>query len=237
MIIHSFEECEQWVKYKNFYQSLTKSLAFEVRIDNGDKPDLYHQWHLADIGGKSFQHPEGRIVQKINQVAENYPQLKPIIENLHIFMCPKPSADTANACANDQFITYFARATQIPWCMTDYITGHELGHVIEYKLCYHRNNDKFREYLELRNAEKGICRVYDFYDNEKKESIYADKEDFLYLCGTTEQKEKYYGWDNNPQEWFAEDFRYFFGVDQGEPYWGHPIPKPDERIKEFFLSL
>jgi hypothetical protein len=64
------------------------------------------------------------------------------------------------------------------------------------------------------------------------------KEDFLYLHGTAEERTKYHGdWDTSPQEWFAEDFRYLFGVDKGEEYWGLPIPKPDDRIKEFILSL
>jgi hypothetical protein len=140
-------------------------------------------------------------------------------------MCPKPSADTANACACDHYICYFARSTQIPYCMTDYITGHELGHVIQYKLCseHRRENDKFREYLRLRNATK-----FTDEDNSREFSYY----------GGHEEKEKHHGtWDTDPAEWFAEDFRYLFGVDTGEPYWGMPIDPPDEKIKEFMLSL
>jgi hypothetical protein len=75
------------------------------------------------------------------------------------------------------------------------------------------------------------------WDDEKGRGIYEDKEDFLYVSGTQEQKNKYRDWDNDPQEWFAEDFRWFFGIDQGDKYWGMPIPKPDNRIKEFMLSL
>jgi hypothetical protein len=234
MIIHNVEECEKWINSREYYPFLTKVMLFEPKNEKRH----FLTWHVADIIGKSFQHDLDRIELNINTIANNYPQLQKLLETLHIFICPKPSANTSNACANDEFICYFARSTQIPWCMTDYITGHELGHVIEFALCSNRNKkSKFKEYLELRNAEKGMCHVYIDWDEKKEENIYEDREDFLYLYGTQEEKAKYKEWDSNPQEWFAEDFRWFFGTDQGDKFWGHPIPRPDNRIKEFMLSL
>jgi len=204
---------------------------FKPKEDNTS----FLSWHVADIASKCFQHDKDRVIQNINSIEANYPNLKPILENFKILMCPKPSADTANACANDNCVCYFARSTQIPWCMTDYITAHELGHIVQYKLCDKRKGS-FRRYLELRNAEKGICE-FDKWDDGLEKWIDVKEEDFLYIHGTHDQKEKYMVWDMNPTEWFAEDFRWFFGVDKGEKYWGLPIPKPDEKIKEFMLSL
>lgn len=233
MIIHNIEECNQWVHYREWYPLSNKVFLFEPKID--DK--LFTSEHIVDLPRKSFQHDQDRVVNNINIISDNLTTLKKMMNNLHIFFCPKPAVDTANACANGDMICYFSRSTQIPWCMTDYITGHELGHVIQYNRCNHRRGEKFREYLEVRKAEKGICEVYDHYDEEKEENVYRQEEDFLYLYGTPEQQEKYRIWDNNPQEWFAEDFRYLFGVDQGEKYWGLSIDKPDEKVKEFILSL
>lgn len=233
MKLHSMKECEKWLTYRPYSPVFTKIPLFEVKPDELNKH--YLTWHIADIGGKSFQHNEEQIIKNINTIEKNYPQLKSIVDNLDIFMCPKPSADTCNACANGDYICYFARSTQIPTYMTDYITGHELGHCVEYKICSrHRGeNNKFREYLALRNAPKGICKIYD-WDKE----IDMDKEDFLYLEGTQEEKRFYHGeWDTNPAEWFAEDFRFLFGSDQREDYWGLPIERPNNKIREFFMSL
>jgi hypothetical protein len=227
------EACEKWLIHKNPYGTFIKTLFFEPKPED----TTYMNWHVADISGKCFQHDITRITININKIANNFPKLESIIENLNIFMCPKPSADTCNACANDFYICYFARSTQIPWCMTDYITAHELGHVVQYKLCDTRKSNRFSEYLELRNAEKGMC-TFDKWDDEADKWIDDYQgEDFLYLNGTQEQKNQYREWDMNPQEWFAEDFRWFFGVDQGDRFWGMPIPEPDKKIKEFMLSL
>jgi hypothetical protein len=206
---------------------------FEPEINNYKIAQL----DVVDLAGKSFYHNEERTARNINLVAENYPKLKYLLEKLHIFFCPVPATDTANACASDDYICLYARGTQIPWCMTDYIVAHELGHVVQFNLCKTRGN-KFREYLELRKAEKGMCYdIYDYYDDKNKKNIYVDKEDFLYLNGNTEEKNKYKDWDTNPIEWFAEDFRYLFGIDQGDKFWGFNIPEPDEKIKEFILNL
>jgi hypothetical protein len=79
-----------------------------------------------------------------------------------------------------------------------------------------------------------VCVIYIDYDDVKKEDIYEDKEDFLWLNGN--EKEKKTEWDTSPYEWFAEDFRYFFGVDKTK-FWHMPISLPDDKIKEFILSL
>jgi hypothetical protein len=234
MILHSKDECEQWITYRGYHGVLTKSMFFDVRFKDYDH---YILWNVADILGKGFQHNEAKIVKNINQIIENYPPLKTIVENLHIFMCPKPSADTCNACANGEYIVYFARSTQIPNCMTDYITGHELGHSVQCTYCPSIKDDAFMKYLELRKAQKGICSVRTGWD-ENDDGIYEDMETFYYVYGTQEEKRKYHGdWDTSPLEWFAEDFRYLFGVDKGEPYWGLPIDPPDEKIRDFMLSL
>jgi hypothetical protein len=238
MIIHNFEECKKWIVHREYNPFFINMPLFDVKPDETNKN--YIIWHIADISGKSFQHSEERIIRNINIMVNNYPQLKSIVDELDIFMCPKPSATTDNACANGNYICYFARSTQIPTYMTDYITGHELGHCVETKLCSRNSKDRLREYLELRKAPKGMCEVYVRYDNEKEKNIYESKEDFLYLKGTQEEKKQYHGeWDTNPAEWFAEDFRYLFGCEEGyRDYWGHQsIEPPDKKIKEFFMSL
>jgi hypothetical protein len=201
------------------------------------KGHIVGNFNVIDLASKLFYHDEQRIARNINMVADNYPQLKPILNSLHVFFCPVPAADTANACASDDYICFYARGTQIPWCMTDYIVPHELGHVIQFNLCKTRDK-KFKEYLELRKAEKGMCYgIYDHYDEATGKNIYVDREDFLFLHGDYEQKKKYSDWDMSPNEWFAEDFRYLFGIDQGDKFWGLPIPEPDDRVRDFMLSL
>ena len=232
MKFYTTEECQKWIGYDSFYPSSIKMPIFKVVLDK-----VYGlKWHIADLNKKSFQHDVSRVNLDLEKITNNYPKLQSVNDSLNIFMCPMPSADTANACAYTNYICYFARSTQIPWCVTDYITAHELGHVVQYNFC-DTTKDIFKKYLKLRNAERGICHEWIGYDDEKEETIYADIEDFLYLEGTQTQKQKYNDWDNNPQEWFAEDFRWFFGIDQGDKYWGLPITEPDDKIKEFLLSL
>lgn len=230
MKIHTEQECEKWLIQRAYYPILTKILLFEPEID-GQKV-LVNQ--VADIGGKNFQHNIERIRLNLDKICENFPKAEEILKDLHIFLCPKPSADTANACAYKSYICYFGRCTQIPWCMTDYITAHELGHVIQKNLCHELSNKKkMREYLTLRNAKTAICEVYD----ERREE-YTFTTSFVFLDGDSEQRRTYEGtWDTYPAEWFAEDFRYLFGTDQGDKFWGLPIAPPDDRIKEFMLSL
>jgi hypothetical protein len=234
MILHTQEECEQWIEYRTHSPLLTKSLFFIPNVGKGNM--LF--WNVADIGSKCFQHNQHRILQNIEQIEKNYPKISPILENMHIFMCPRPSADTANACANEHQVTYFARSTQIPWCMTDYITAHELGHSIQGALCknWRSERGKFVEYLTLRNAPIIECEFDEEDEDGNDITVYRD--DFAYISGTYEQKQQYHGtWDFSPLEWFAEDFRYLFGTDKGDKYWGLPIPKPNNKIKEFMLSL
>lgn len=230
MIIHTEQECEKWLNYRAYYPVLTKVLLFEPEID-GNKISVNQ---VADIGGKNFQHNVERIREDLDKICENFPKAKDIIKRLDIFLCPKPSADTANACANEDYICYYGRCTQIPWCMTDYITAHELGHVVQKRLCrdyYH--TEKLKKYLELRNAPKADVEVY---DDEKEETVI--KVDYVFIYGDSKQRQQYQGtWDTNPAEWFAEDFRYLFGTDKGDKFWGLPIAPPDDRIKEFMLSL
>lgn len=234
MKIYSMKECEQWIKRKVYYPLGIKVLVFEPEINGA----LAANMHVADTATKDFQHSLNQIIASVELIRQQYPQLNKILENLIIFMCPKPSSDTANACATGNYICYFARCTQIPWCMTKYITAHELGHVVEANLCNRRHSDsRFREYLELRGAEKGSCNICVDYDEKTHENIYIQKEDFLYLMGTYPEKSQYNDWDKNPAEWFAEDFRYLFSPADGIKYWGLPIPKPTKKIKDFMLSL
>ena len=203
MKIHNVEECKQWVSYRNSYSSIrNKMFMFEPEIisETGHERRLA-LLHIVDITGKCFQHNEERVIRNLDKVKNNYPKLEILLDKLHVFFCPYPAVDTANACANELMITYYARGTQIPYCMTDYITVHELGHVVQYNLC---KGDKFNEYRKLRDPND----EYDTVD-----------------------------WDGDPQEWFAEDFRWFFGTDQGDKYWGLSISKPNDEVKDFILSL
>lgn len=225
------EECEKWIGYETYFDSAEKKFMFKIK---NDANQLVTYCDVIDLNKKCFQHNIERITQNLDKLLKNYPKLKSIYENLNIYMNPKPTLGSSNAEASTNHIIYHARGTQIPHCMTDYITAHEIGHIVQFNFCkIYGDNKKFREYLELRNAPRGICK--DVFSNEDNEPPYVDKEDFLFLSGT--QEEKTPDWDLSPQEWFAEDFRYFFGCDTGEEYWGLPIPKPTEEIREFMLSL
>ena len=71
--------------------------------------------------------------------------------------------------------------------MTDYITSHEIGHCVQNYFCPESDNDLWREYLTIRDAPKGMCKIYDHWDENKQESIYMDKEDFYCLKGDVEK--------------------------------------------------
>jgi len=229
MKLYCESDCEKWVGYKRPHSMGNRYLMFSPEIENEAIPE----WQLADIGGKSFQHNEARIYFNINKILETYPKLKSILNSLNVLLCPKPFADISNSFACGNSICYSAKSTQIPFCMTDYITPHEIGHVVQYNLCKERN-DCFREYLKLRNLELGLCKL-DIYDSDDKITT-EFKEDFLYCNGSYNQKKKYWDWDMRPTEWFAEDFRYLFGYNQGD-YWGLSIDKPNANIKDFMLAL
>jgi len=235
MKIYTPDDCEKWVKYSKFYNFPTKIYLFSPVDENNNKLHIHRE--LVDLIGKCYNHNQQRIENNIEQLLINFPQLKPIIDQLTIYLCPRPSLHIENATTwSGKHIVYWARGTQIPFCMTDYITGHEIGHCVQDYFCPDRKENRlWREYLSLRNAPRGICKVYDHYDDENEITVYSDSEDFYCINGSHEQKPKH--WHDDPVEWFAEDFRYLFGVDTGEPYWGFEIPLPDESIKNFFLKL
>lgn len=61
---------------------------------------------------KCFQHDGNRVMRNIDLITENFPQLKPLIEEkLNLYFCPKPDAETANAMASNDYICLFARNT------------------------------------------------------------------------------------------------------------------------------
>lgn len=234
MKIYTPEECEQWVKYKKRYDYPMNILTFDCEEIDGEK--LYLTEPLADVSKKCFTHNQERMELAIHKLKSNYPQFNKLVDNLKIFMSPKPALSFSNACCwgDTSSIAMWARTTQIPHVMTDYIIIHEIGHMIQKQFAPERGreNGLFREYLTLRNAPKSMYSVYKYYDEEKQESIYEDELDF----DAIHKGYSSFGWDLSPIEWFAEDFRYLFGVDV-EPYWGLPINLPDEKIKDFILSL
>jgi sarcosine oxidase delta subunit len=236
MKFYSVEESEKWLRYGPMHGSGLNYFIFDPFSPEGKS--LLMATIVSDVARKCFYHSEERIKRAILQMVTNYPQFFRIYRNLKIYMCPRPSATIENAtCFYPDRLIFWARSTQIPTFMTDYIVGHEIGHVVQDAFCNTRKHEvKWREYLELRKAPKGICKVYVRWDEEKKESIYEDREDFFCINGDY-HTQRPRDWDEKPDEWFAEDFRYLFGVDKGEPFWGLPVPPPDEEIKQFFLSL
>lgn len=233
MRIYTPEECEQWIGYKEKRGWQTKKYLFEPTNENNK---IILSTLVVDVTGKCFTHNLDIVKQIIEQLVKNYPLINEIYNDLKIFICPKPEIGFSNAMCWDKEIVLWGRTTQIPYFMTDYIIAHELGHSIQKHFCSeHRNKELFRKYLELRNAPRGMCKIYDHWDEEKEEAVYITKEDFLFMSGEVEDKEL--DWDKSPLEWFAEDFRYLFGVDKGEKYWGLEIEPPDDKVKEFILSL
>lgn len=236
MRIYTPEECEQWVGYVSTYEHPLKVYKFKIDELNGQK--LYMDDELADVARKCYTHDISRMEVAIHKLEISYPPFSKLIDKLNIFMSPKPSLSISNACCygDRSSIIMWARTTQIPHVMTDYIIIHEIGHMVQSQFAPDAGKkekvDIFREYLALRNAPKGIYQVYKGYDEENNKSIYEDEEDYEVL-------HKRYGvidWDMNPVEWWAEDFRYLFGVDV-EPYWGMSIDPPGDEIREFMLGL
>lgn len=193
---------------------------------------------VIDCDRKSFGHNIQQIEDGVAKLCENYPKLEKIIAGeFPLFLAPKFPAGGTNGYANASCVCLWAKPTQIPPAMTDYIVGHEFGHVVQFTYFDKYGSDEkkalMREYLALRNAPRGMCEV-DHYDEKTDKWIDVKEEDFLWLEGTNEEKKT--EWDTSPYEWFAEDFRYFFGIDKVN-FWILPIPKPDEKIKDFILSL
>jgi len=234
MKIYTPEECEKWIGYNGNHVNI-KKYVFKPEVEGMKLGHVYEE--LADIARKSYFHNIERIERNIDQLVKNHSGLEKVVENLTIFMCPKPALGFQNATIwHGKDLVIYARGTQIPHCMTDYVIGHELGHGLqEYFAPDFGDTELWREYLALRNAPKGMCKVYIKWDEENDEAIYENREDFYCLYGEPSQKP--HEWDERPKEWFAEDFRFLFGVDTGEPYWGLEIPLPDKNIKEYFIKL
>jgi hypothetical protein len=229
MKIYTPEKCKEWIKYKPDYDGINR-LQFSPIEDGKDYP-LFNV-NLVDFNRKQFIHNPERIQNIINNLCERFPQLNKILDNVSIYFCPYPAMSYPNAEVwNDKHLVLYSRTTQIPSCMTEYIIPHEFGHIVQGALCDdRRDNDSWREYLRLRNAPFGLNKdVYIRYDEETEKSIYGDKEDYLCLYNSPKD------WDLKPTEWFAEDFRHFFGnINSWELT---TIPEPDEKVREFILSL
>lgn len=228
------EDCKKWVVDGTCYGSPFRQLLFKPLKENGKSLGI--TMILADLPRVLYAHNPDRVMRVYNELLQNYPPLQEVADKLQIYICPKPSLGFENGnCWTDEIVLW-ARPTQIPDFMTDYITVHEIGHFVNNKFCPRRNsNELWRQYLELRKAPKGICKIHMGYDEDKEKNVYEDQEDFLCLNGT--QDERNAEWRLSPAEWFAEDFRFLFGVDKGEPYWGMPIDPPGNEIKEFMMSL
>jgi hypothetical protein len=240
MKIYTMEECMQWLEYRQVYYQVGKQLFFIPKYKNEKGNMIEAAIDLViDCDRKSFGHNVKQIEEGVAQLCKNYPKLENIIAGeFPIFLAPKFPAGGTNGYANQSCVCLWAKPTQIPPAMTDYIVGHEFGHVVQFTYFDKYGSDEkqaiMREYLTLRNAPRGMCHIYEGYDKETDTQIYEDREDFLWWEGTNEEKKT--EWDTSPYEWFAEDFRYFFGIDKVN-FWIHPIPPPDERIKDFILSL
>lgn len=231
MKIYTPEECEKWIGYDTYFNSCIPKYGFRPR-DERDK--VLFMDEIIDIKNKCFHHDPDRVLIALDKLKNNFPKFEIVLGvNFTIFNCPKPALGSINACAYDTgYVVLFARGTQIPHCMTDYIIGHEFGHVMQFMLCpKYGDATKFREYLKLRNAPLCEIPICTGYDEEKHENKYEIIEDYVTYSNNS------IDWDKSPQEWFAEDFRYFFGADTGEPYWGLPIPPPDDSVKEFLLNI
>lgn len=241
MKIYTPEECERWIKHKTIYGSPFIQCIFTPYYKENDNELLIGDILVADMERKSFNHNINRIKNNVNKICKNYPKLNELLDNINIYICPKPAMNFCNAEVwGDKNIIFYARTTQIPNCMTDYIIAHEFGHIVQKLLCkeshYINRGNKFREYLKIRNCPKDIFKdQWVKYDKVSDKDFYEDIED--YICLHSDHKDYSNDWDKLVTEWFAEDFRYFFGVDTGEPYWGLPIPEPNEEIKEFMLNL
>lgn len=74
-------------------------------------------------------------------------------------------------------------------------------------------------------------------DSFTEATLYYSDKILVLTVDESVEKEKYKEWDMRPMEWFAEDFRYLFGPEEGNKYWGLPIKPPDKKIRDFFLSL
>jgi hypothetical protein len=239
MIIHSMEECKEWLQYKQMHYQIEKQLFFIPKYKHKDTLCEAAYDLVIDTDRKAFGHDIQQIEDGVAQLCRNYPKLEKIVAGeFPVFLAPKFPSGGTNGYASANYVCLWAKPTQIPPSMTDYIVGHEFGHVLQFnhfdKYGSDESKELMREYLKLRNAPRGMCHTYQGYDKQTDTQIYEDEEDFLWINGTNEEKST--EWDTNPYEWFAEDFRYFFGIDKVN-FWKHPIPLPDEKIREFILSL
>jgi|GEM_PF-7035924 len=248
MKIYTVEECQEFItedKYLPFYQKKFYKEGKSWNIYLANISDHRHCYH----------HNIDRVKWNIEKLQEKYPPINKILEiekdedeyrnkRLELYFCPLPNLGFQNAEVwnGNRDIVFYARCTQIPRSMTDYVTIHELGHIIQYYYaCDHREDtSKWREYLKLRNAPRDICTIYDHWDEDKKIEVYREEEDFVCMNSKMGNHEKYpHYWHERPIEHFAEDFRYFFN-NINDDYWGleeYGIPKPDEKIKELMLNL
>jgi hypothetical protein len=248
MRLYTPEECQQWIKYQasRAYGSSQKVLVFSPQFEGDKYPILTEQ--VLDLDRKYFHHNIERLQAGITLLAEKAPEfLSKILGNMTIFLCPNPDTDVANAVYYDRAefnsdLIIWGRTTAIPFAMTDYIIAHELGHAVQHKYakdnhCYRKGCDcmkNWRMYLELRGAPKGDYEAYVDWDKKTDEGVYETVHDFLCLSEKSEHHPRH--WDEQPREWFAEDFRYLYGLDTTQT-WGLPIPEPDNAVRGYFEAL
>lgn len=178
---HLTDECNLYVYRKSTNSSGIQSLIFDIEIGSNNLTV-----DLADIAGKCFQHDIQRVSRNYRMLQSTFPNGADIIDDIETFFCPKPALDNRNACSIKNNIVYFAKSTQIPWSLTDYIVPHECGHVIQYYMCPILE-DVFAEYLKVRSInEKEIN--YDQWDSSPQEWF---AEDFRFLFGY--EQDEYWG--------------------------------------------
>lgn len=243
MKIITMEEARAFVSREAFHPFPLDQLALVVKDEKGHNKT----WEpLAELRDVCYNHNPKQVAWAIEQVGQNCLAMKSIIEDTTFVLSPYPSLGFANATCYSSasrkypaYIVFWARPTQIPSFMTDYIVSHELGHVFEamfIRRAARPDKGDWDEYLELRHAPRKLCSVYTGREDSEGDSIYEDIEDFIDVCGKAEDF-KGRGWKDRPAEWFAEDWRAVYGYNPQGVNWDLEIPPPDENIFTFMKSM
>lgn len=228
MRIFTVEECTKMIERRLIYNHDKIQTCFVIKYeDRGYQRELVQ---IVDEIQDTYNYNPEHIYEAIEEL--RWPDKEHLIENLNIYLAPYPVPGHSNGCyvyLDTHSIIIWSKGTPEPRHKQHYLFIHELGHAVEqiYATRISKHGAFYDEYLPLREWPREIIDVRTFKDSKL----------------VIEQQEDWKSWDeanwvDDPQQWFAEDFRYLYGGPQAhQNSWSCSCPRPNEKIKEFFESL
>ena len=228
MQVYGPEECEHLIRETEWYGRPGKTLVFGLPNTNGD-PRSYTREILTPTGRREiYQHREDLVYNAARNIT--WPGIEALLKNLKVLLpAAVPELPWNGTCYGHNRIVLWGRPTQIPRVVTYYVIPHEIGHALWYAAGEGTKEPIGDHYLTLRGYPKERQLIHHGREKDPKVNAYIPTVEMVWKVNNDETS-----WAGSWGEWIAEDFRFLFGG--GTQDWDLPIPEPDDRIREFFLS-